>query len=577
MTLRDRGLIAALAIALIALSGVTLASSYVPTVDNGSQPSEQPHSRPYVEGVIGHATNASPFGARSPADKDLVALLFRGLVRLGPGNTLVPDLASSWEVDPTGSEWTFHLRPNLAWDDGAPLTSDDVVFTVDALSDPDYTGPGAASWRSVTATASDPLTVTLYLSTPLGGFLEAATQAIAPAHLLGQVAPADLPNDPFGHSPIGSGPFRLTSLDSSRAMLEAVAGTQTPPDDAGPNLVTPPPTDSLGSPPRTPPPDTAVPYLSGIELLFYDDVSGLETAWQRGILDAASGVSPGEATTLAASGGAQVLRYPSTTLLAVDLDLRPARVEFLDAAVRKALLEAIPRDAIVAGVLDGLGVRADSLVPPTSAMFSASAVKVLPYSQAAARSALTANGWKPSGNTWIPKGSKTPLTIEVLSPEETANPVAYATAQIVVSAWQAIGLDVKLTPLPAAELLGNRLHPGGFQAAVLPLAIGLDPDIYPLLASTQSRSDGSNASGLQDPSLDRLLEAARAPGSEAARAAAYAALETRLGTGCYILPLAFRDEYVVLRNTVTGPTSRPISSSGDRFWDVLTWRLADGR
>jgi len=579
MTLRDRGLIAALSLALIALSGVTLASSLEPPQGNGGQPSELPRSRPYVEGVVGHATNASPFGARSPADKDLVALLFRGLVRLGPGNTIVPDLASSWDVNPSGSEWTFHLRPNLTWDDGAALTSDDVVFTVDALSDPNYTGPGAASWRSVTATAEDPLTVTLTLATPLGGFLQAATQPIAPAHLLGPVDPADLPNDPFGRAPVGSGPFRLTFLDSSKAILEAITATDAPPPDGGPNFATPPPTDSLGEAPRTPPPGSAVPYLSGIELLFYDDVSGLETAWQRGILDAASGLSPGEATTLVTSAGvtAQIQRYPSTTLLAVDLDLRPARVEFRDPNVRKALLEAIPRDALVAGVLNGLGTRADSLVPPTSAMFSASTVKIVPYSVAAARAALTAAGWKVSGASWVPAGAKGPVTIEVLSPEETANPIAYATAQVVVSAWRAIGLDVQLTPLGAGELLGTRLHPGGFQAAVLPLAIGLDPDIYPLLASTQSRSGGSNASGLQDPSLDRLLEAARAPGTEAERAAAYETLETRLASEFYILPLAFRDEFAVVRDTVIGPTPRPVSGSGDRFWDVLTWRLADGR
>jgi peptide/nickel transport system substrate-binding protein len=577
MTLRDRGLIAALSIALIGLSGVTLASSLEPTLENGDQPSQQPPSRPYVEGIVGHATNASPFGARSPADKDLVALLFRGLVRLGPGGTIVPDLASVWDVDPSGSEWTFHLRPNLVWDDGQPLTSDDVVFTVDALSDPDYTGPGADSWRSVTATAADSETVTLHLATPLGGFLQAATQPIGPAHLLGAIAPVDLPNDPFGQAPVGSGPFRLTYLDGSKAILEAVAVQEAPPVDGGPNFATPPPTDSLGIAPRTPLPDTAVPYLSGIDLLFYDDIVGLETAWQQGILDAASGLSPGDATIIASTTGATVLRYPSTTLLAVDLDLRPARVEFRDAAVRKALLEAIPRDSIVAGILGGFGTRADSLVPPTSAMFSAASVKVVPYSEAAARAALAAAGWRVSGNSWIPKGAKGPVTIEVLSPEEAANPVAFATARVVVAAWRRIGLDIQLTALPAAELLGERLHPGGFQAAVLPLAIGLDPDVYPLLASTQSRSGGSNASGLQDPSLDRLLEAARGPGTEAERAAAYAALQTRLAAGFYILPIAFRDEYVVLRDTVTGPTPRPVSSSGDRFWDVLTWRLADGR
>jgi len=165
----------------------------------------------------------------------------------------------------------------------------------------------------------------------------------------------------------------------------------------------------------------------------------------------------------------------------------------------------------------------------------------------------------------------------VLCPEESANPIAYAAAQTVVNGWRAIGLDAELTPLPAAELLGNRLKPGGFEAAVLPLAMGLDPDLYPLLASSQTRTGGSNVSGLQDPSLDKLLAGARAPGSDTVRTAAWKALEARLDTADYLLPLAFRDEVIVLRDTVTGPTARPVGASGDRFWDVLTWRLLVGR
>ena len=113
-------------------------------------------------------------------------------------------------------------------------------------------------------------------------------------------------------------------------------------------------------------------------------------------------------------------------------------------------------------------------------------------------------------------------------------------------------------------------------AAVLPLAVGLDPDLYPILASTQTRTGGSNVSGIQDPALDKLLAAARAPGTDEVRKAAYAALQARLAETFYILPLAFRDDYVVLRNTVQGPAPRSVGTSGDRFWDVLTWRLADG-
>jgi len=586
MTLRDRALIAVLSVALVTLAGVTLASSFEPsTGEGGGGPgaSNGPTARPYIEGVVGHATNASPFGARSAADRDLVALLFRGLVRLGPGTSRVPDLAIRWEVDPSGSRWTFHLRPNVFWDDGTPVTSDDVAFTIGILSDPAYTGPGAASWREVTATALDPLTVELDLATPLGGFLQAATQPIAPAHLLGGIAAADLPDDPFGQSPIGDGPFRLTSLDNSKATLEAVAGSAGVPlpvgtgADGGPIFATPVATDSLATAAPTAPPDLAVPYLDGIELRFFDDAAGLRAAWELGTLDGASGLTPADAVALGATPGARVMRYPGATLLAVDLDLRPSQPLFADPSVRRALLEAVDRGALVSLVLDGLGSRADSLVPPTSPFARASPPTVVPFDPAAAKAALLAAGWKQAGGSWTPKGAKAPVAIEVLCPEEQANPVAYAAAQTVVNGWRAIGLDAELSPLPAADLLGNRLKPGGFEAAVLPLAIGLDPDLYPLLASSQTRTGGSNVSGLQDPSLDKLLSGARAPGTDAVRTAAWKALEARLDAGQYILPLAFRDEYVVLRDTLSGPTARPVGASGDRFWDVLTWRLLVGR
>jgi peptide/nickel transport system substrate-binding protein len=576
MTLRDRGLLAALSVALVALSVAALAPSLEDTHAVGAQPSSLPTGRPYTEGVLGHATNASPFGARSPADRALVALLFRGLVRLGPGNAVVPDLAIRWEVDPKGAVWTFHLRPGLTWQDGEPLTADDVVFTVRTLSDATYGGPGAVSWRGVTATALDPLTVTLQLDTPLGGFLVAATQPIAPAHLLAAVAPADLPNDPFGRHPIGSGPFRLVSLDASKAVLEPASGIDAVPEDSGgPNFQTPPPTDSRGTIPT--PPRDPVPYLNGMEFLFYDDVASLRAAWDQGVLDAASGLAPSGAAALGAEPGARIVRYPGSTLLAVDLNLRPARSDFRDPAVRRALLAAIDRDAIVADALGGLGMRADSLIPPSSPLFDPSASPPIASGPAVARAALTAAGWKRSATSWIPKGAKGPIRIEVLSPDSSANPVAFNVAAAVVADWRAIGFDARAVALPVTESLADRLRTGVYQAAVVPLVIGLDPDLYPLLASTQTRTGGANVSGLQDQALDRLLAAARAPGSDAVRRAAYAALQKRLSTGAFILPIAFRDEVIVFRDTVTGPVARPVGTSGDRFWDVLTWRLTVGQ
>ena len=143
-----------------------------------------PIARPYREGVLGRPVSVSPLSARTQADRDLVALVYSGLVRNGPSGSLVPDLAERWTVDPTGAVWTFQLRDDARWHDGEPVTAEDVAFTIRVLQDPDYRGPGAGSWNEVTVATDGLRTVVFTLATPLGGFLQAATQPIAPAHLL---------------------------------------------------------------------------------------------------------------------------------------------------------------------------------------------------------------------------------------------------------------------------------------------------------------------------------------------------------------------------------------------------------
>jgi hypothetical protein len=83
--------------------------------------------------------------------------------------------------------------------------------------------------------------------------------------------------------------------------------------------------------------------------------------------------------------------------------------------------------------------------------------------------------------------------------------------------------------------------------------------------------------GIQDAKLDRLLVAARKPASGDVRKRAYTDLQEHLTTGRHLLPLAFADETTVVHDAVSGPVLRQVADPSDRFWDVLTWRLADGR
>ena len=531
-------------------------------------------ARPYVEGMLGAAVSVSPLTARTQVDRDLVALVFSGLVRNGPGGTIVADLAESWSVDDRGRTWSVVLRDDATWHDGEPVTSADVAFTVLTLQNPLYSGPGATSWREVTVATPSPTEVTFTLATPLGGFLQALTQPIAPVHLLGDVPVDLLPEHPFGRQPVGSGPFSLVELtDASASLVPALA--LAPIDEASPDPSARA-TDSLTTPGPTTRPERPLPYLSGIELRFYTDPTALAASYRFGDLDAVSGLSPQLAAELGALDGSRLLRYPGSTLTAVLLNLRSSHPEFTDPKVRTALLAGIDRAGIIKGAYANSAGTATSLIPPSASLFDPAAAPPVAFDRKAARAALKAAGWTSKEGRWYLPGANEPLDIELLSPTMGANPALVASAAAIAADWTALGLTVTHTPLPPGEFVTERLSTGEFTAAVVDITVGLDPDLYPLLASTQTLTGGSNISGLQSQALDALLVKARAPGTEDERKAAYSALQKQLAIGQYLLPLTFADEVVVVRDTVQGPTLRQVTDPSDRFWDVLTWRLADG-
>ena len=581
MTRIDRFVIGSLVVLLALIAGLVGGPSLLPAAESapssGPLPSDAASigSRPYREGMVGHPISVSPLTARTQADRDLVALIFSGLVRNGPDGTIVPDLARDWTVDSTGAIWTFELRDDAFWQDGDPVTAEDVAFTIRTLQDPSYSGPAAGSWQDVSVTAVGARRVIFTLSTPLAGFLQAATQPIAPAHLLANVPVDQLANDPFGQQPVGSGPFALVQLDGSTAELRPAAAVRlAPPSEASESPGVP---DSLTTPAPTIRPGVAIPYLAGIEFRFFDDPDALAAAYREGDLDAASGLPAAAVGELAAATGSRILRYPGSTLTAVLLNLRPNVHVFATAAVRTALLEAINRPALIESAFATAAAAAVGLIPSSSILFDPAAAGSFAYDRNAAQTALKAAGWTKVANAWRRPKFKTPFTFELLSPDAASNPAAYAAAEAVTRDWRRIGLQVAHAALPPAEFVTGRLARGTFTVAVADVTVGLDPDLYPLLASSQTLTGGSNVIGLQDPVLDKLLVAARKPGSAADRAAAYSALQVQLAKGRYLLPLAFADESIVVRDTLQGPVPRQVADPSDRFWDVLTWRLAADR
>ena len=114
---------AILAVSSIALlTGVNRAVSVVVPARGGS----------LTEGVVGPPRFINPILDISQADGDLTRLVYSGLTRVLADGSIVPDLAEQFQISEDGSTYTFTLRENATFHDGAPVTASDVLFTVAA-------------------------------------------------------------------------------------------------------------------------------------------------------------------------------------------------------------------------------------------------------------------------------------------------------------------------------------------------------------------------------------------------------------------------------------------------------------
>jgi ABC-type transport system substrate-binding protein len=616
MTRRDRYAVFALFIAL----AIVGAAMVIPSHSSGPTGSSQTAvlGGPFREGVIGHPSSINPLTARSQADQDLVALLFRGRTRAGPDGTVVPDLAT-WSVSDDGRTYTFFMSQDAYWEDGQRVTAGDVVFTIGLLQNAAYDGPVGSSWQGIRATADDNFTVHFTMTLPIAGFLRQAELPILPSHLLSNVSVVDLADSTYSSRPVGDGPYRILELDYAHALLDRVgpvadAPALTASPAASPSASSSPlvfatvtpvptkapsspnaseaPTDTPTAPPTAPPTPTPLPtatptpvplasgsYLtvpSQIELDFYDDSTSAAADFKAGKLDAVGGLTPDQTDAALTTAGSRLIPYRWASLLSVVVNERPAHPELRDANARTGLLAGIDRQSLLTKVLEGRGSTADYPIPNWSRAYDPDSVTATPYDPTAAEGYMSTAGWQgSSAGLAAPKASGT-YTMELLTLDEASNADVYRTAQFVASAWRAMGLTVQVDAVPFVTYM-SRLNEGDFSAAIAAFEVGLDPDLGPLLLSSQIGSGGSNVSGLQDNTLDQLLLTVRKTTDLAARADAVSALEKYISTTLPILPLAFRDYDLVVSSRVYDLASNEISDPSGRFWDVIDWRLASDR
>ena len=128
------------------------------------------------------------------------------------------------QITDDGRTYTFKLRKDLKWHDGQPVTSRDAAFTVRTLTSSDFGGDQtlAEGWRGADIDVPDDQTFVVKLRQASAPFLaRSATIGILPEHLLGNIPVRQLEDTPFNAAPVGTGPYKVQSLDSREARLVA--------------------------------------------------------------------------------------------------------------------------------------------------------------------------------------------------------------------------------------------------------------------------------------------------------------------------------------------------------------------
>ncbi|MBX5450604.1 MAG: peptide ABC transporter substrate-binding protein, partial [Thermogemmatispora sp.] len=119
---------------LVILLGACGGNAGNTTAARKAPPSQQVFVEP--ERGISDLSTFDPAQAFDVPSVTAIQMVFTGLVSLDKDLVVRPQLASSWTVSPNGLTWTFHLKPNLKFSDGTPLTSMDVAYSLDRALQP---------------------------------------------------------------------------------------------------------------------------------------------------------------------------------------------------------------------------------------------------------------------------------------------------------------------------------------------------------------------------------------------------------------------------------------------------------
>jgi peptide/nickel transport system substrate-binding protein len=410
--------------------------------------------------------NLDPILSQAFSDRSVTYQIYDRLVDLDESLTIVPMLATSWDVSDDGLVYTLQIREGVTFHDGTPLDAEAVRYTLDR----NLTREGSARRDELSSiedvAVTGPYTVEITLRSPNAAFL-----AVLSGNAGAIVSPtaAEAAGADFGNAPVGSGPFIFDSRERQ-------------------NHVTLRANDDYWN---------GAPSIRQLVFRPFPDGDVRVANLLSGGVDIIIPIEPKDIAGVQAASGYDVVAYDSLGWRAFVMNL--TRPPFDDPQVRLAVAQAIDRAALAAVVYDNAVVPLIGPFPPNTPGYDPD-LAAPAYDPEAARATLEAAG-----------ALGTEFTLLIL-PHEVLH------GQF----WQAIltqvGFVVRIEQMeagPYLEVVNNLRHDAtlvGWSGRIDP-----DPQFFPFVHTTGNLNWG----GFDDPRIDELLESARAETDPATREGLY--------------------------------------------------------
>lgn len=431
-----------------------------------------------IDALSGEPSGLIAMIAGESSASAIASNIFNSLLKYDKNLELTGELAQSWNISSDQRTITFHLKPNLKWADGEPLTSSDVMFTWQTVTNDNTRTPYGADYKLVIkAETPDKSTFRVTYAQPYAPALDSWSGLhILPKHLLQN---QDINTTSFARNPVGSHYYKLDQWKSGESISlsrnENATQDQANIDRLISRII----------------PDRAAQFLE----LMADNIDSmsLNSIQYARIFPARPDLN--EKFSLYKELG------NSYTYLGFNLKHKP----FDDIRVRKAINYAIDKQEIIDGVLLGLGLPVASPYKPGT-RWSNPKLKPYAYNPQRAIELLKAAGFEDHDGDGILDKDGKPLAFEILTNQNKEREMS---AVLIQRRLKEIGIDVKIRVVEWATFISRFIKTGDFNVVLLGWGLGVEPDQYNIWHSSQQAPGQFNFIGYQNKKVDHLLEKGR--------------------------------------------------------------------